>query len=281
MVVTYNSMATIAECLDSVLAADPCEVVVVDNASSDGTVGWLETYAAEHPEVRVVASEVNLGFSAGCNRGVEESYGEYVVLLNPDTVVTTGWLRRLQAHFVVADHAAPVGAVGPLSDYVAGLQQWGWYVNEPITRVADPEALAARLGRDRAGLSVPTRLLIGFCLMVPRAQWDDLGGLDEELFLGNDDLDLSWRLRQQGFQLRVATDVFVQHEGQVSFRTEPSARVQQLVRESTDALARKLLAHYGPGRVPTSEELWGMNWFEPTFDLWAPAPNRSSTSAQG
>ena len=45
--------------------------------------------------------------------------------------------------------------------------------------------------------------------------------------------------------------------------------------------AEKLLAHYGPGNVPTSEELWGMNWFEPTFDLWAPAPNRSSAPAPG
>ncbi len=268
VVVTYNSASTIGDCLDSVLRHDPCDLVVVDNASTDGTATWLAEYALQHPGVRVIASDTNVGFSAGCNLGIESSSAEYVVLLNPDTVVTEHWLRRMQSHFDAPGSLVPVGAVGPVSDTVAGAQKWGWYLSDAEHKVADPDTAAARLVAERAGQSIPTRLLIGFCLMVPRAVLDEVGWLDPELFLGNDDLDLSWRLRRAGYDLRVAIDTFIQHEGQVSFRSEPQPVTKRLVEESTDALARKLLAHYGPGLVPTSEELWGMAWFTPSFDLW-------------
>ena len=97
-----------------------------------------------------------------------------------------------------------------------------------------------------------------------------MGGMDEDLFLGNDDLDLSWRLRNAGRKLVVASDAFVFHEGQKSFQTEKKSHVDRLTQESTDALYRKLVKHYGGrDRVPSAMELWGIGWFSPSPSLVA------------
>lgn len=65
----------------------------------------------------------------------------------------------------------------------------------------------------------------------------------------------------------VATGAFVHHVGQASFESLPRETARDLVQASTDALARKLLAHYGRGRVPSARELWGVDWFRPTVGL--------------
>jgi GT2 family glycosyltransferase len=260
VIVSYNSERTLRECVASVLAtlgpAD--EVMVVDNASRDGTPRLLAQLAETDPRVRVLLSPENVGFSAGCNLGIRATRGDYVLLLNPDTVVYPGWIDPM-----LAAMANPlVGAVGPISDYVAGAQKWELYA--PSDRPTSLADLARLVGRQNAGRVAETKLLIGFCMLLRRQLLESLGLLDEELFLGNDDLDLSWRLALAGHRLVVATAAFVHHVGQVSFDTEPSAHTKRLVQESTDALARKLVRHYGPGRVPSAAELWGMAWFTPT-----------------
>lgn len=264
VIVTYNSAATIESCLQSVLRTlgEDDEVIVVDNASVDHTVSIVETLARHDKRLTLVPSPKNLGFSEGSNLGIRRSSGEYVILLNPDTYVTPGWLDRMRAHFA----AGKVGAVGPTSDYVAGLQKVSLYL--PADRISGrtPEQVAEALAAKGHG-GVDTKLLIGFCMMLSRQVLEDVGLLDPELFLGNDDLDMSWRLRQKGYSLRVATDVFVHHVGQVSFNTEPSEKTRRLVQESTDVLARKLVKHYGPGKVPSAMELWGITWFTPSVGI--------------
>ncbi|HEY9900170.1 MAG TPA: glycosyltransferase [Pantanalinema sp.] len=262
VVVSYNSQRTLDDCLTHALRtmAPDDELIVVDNASQDGTAGWLQAQAERDPRLRIVLSPSNLGFSAGSNAGLRIGKGEFSILLNPDTVVTPGWLERLRSR--CEDPA--VGAVGPTSDYVAGLQKIQRYLPPALPSAITPETLAMILAGVNLDGTVETKLLIGFCMMIPRRVLDRVGLLDEELFLGNDDLDLSWRLRDAGYRLVVAADAFVHHVGQVSFKTEPSDRTKRLVQESTDALARKLVRHYGPGRVPSADDLWGMSWFDPT-----------------
>lgn len=261
VMVTYNSMPTLPRCVESVLAtlAPGDELIVVDNASTDGTADLLARLW--DPRIRVLAGAENRGFAAATNAGLREASGEYLVLLNPDTVVTPGWLHRLRE--ACADEA--VGAAGPTSDRVAGLQKVQLHVKGALP--SSPEGVAMLLGARNAAATVETRLLIGFCLMVPRRVLDRVGLLDEDLFLGNDDLDLSWRLRREGWKLVVATGAFVHHVGQVSFDSLPREAARRLVQESTDALARKLVAHYGRGRVPSPRELWGVDWFRPTVSL--------------
>lgn len=264
VIVTYNSARTIRACLDSVLQCtqSPIEVIVVDNASTDETRTMLAEYQGR---VTVLLNAENRGFSRGCNQGIRASHGPYVVLLNPDTVVTSGWLDRIVPHF-----GPDVGAVGPVSDYVAGLQKVSLYLPEQRSACRGLAEAANSLARLNGGKTVETGLLIGFCMVLPRKVLDEVGLLDEELFLGNDDLDLSWRLRLKGYRLLVATDAFVHHEGQVSFKSEAETKTSRLVQESTDRLYAKLEAHYGKGNVPDPMELWGINWFKPTTTHFRP-----------
>ena len=259
VIVTYNSMGEIEPCLKSIVANTrlPYEIIVVDNVSTDGTQEYLKNLA----NVKVIQNTINNGFSKGTNQGIREATGAYIVMLNPDTMVTKGWDEQLIAHF-----KGDVGAVGPVSNYVAGLQKFELYCDERLTGAVDLNALQARLYRNNAGQGVETKLLIGFCLMTRRDVIEKNGMLDEDLFLGNDDLEFSWRLREAGYRLQVATDTFVYHKGQASFNTEPSAKTKRLVQESTDALYRKLVQHYTPDPVPSGEELWGIAWFRPSTE---------------
>ena len=123
------------------------------------------------------------------------------------------------------------------------------------------EEISARLWESNRGGAEEVKLLIGFCLMLRRSALERVGLLDEDLFLGSDDLELCWRLRLQGFGLQIATDAYVEHKGSTSFNTLPSETTRCLLEESTRVLVRKLEAHYGAGKVPTSRELWGLDIF--------------------
>ena len=262
VVVTYNSNDSIQACVESVVQHLGIfdELIVVDNASRDQTPGYLDSLRGVDPRVQVILNSENIGFSEGCNVGIRAAAGDYIVLLNPDTQVADGWLARLRDHFRHAD----VGAVGPISNYVTGLQ--GYRLHFPASIGADVSPAKAQeiAAGANARRSIETKLLIGFCMMISRSALDNIGLLDAELFLGCDDLDLSWRLRLAGYRLLVASDVFVLHEGQVSFRTELPEVLKHRMQASTDTLARKLAKHYGAANVPSPAELWGIDWFRPS-----------------
>ncbi|MBM3268966.1 MAG: glycosyltransferase [Candidatus Sericytochromatia bacterium] len=272
IVVSYNSESTLATCLASVLGTlgRTDEVIVVDNASRDRSVEIAEAFGERDSRVRVMKSPRNLGFSEGANVGMRAATGEYLVLLNPDTVVTPEWLERMRAQFRGDPLVSRVGAVGPTSAWVAGKQKVQYYVPDERLSGLNTHEIHALLPEKSLGVEAP--LLIGFCMMLPRIVLEEIGPLDKDLFLGMDDLDICWRLKLAGYRLMVATNVYVGHEGQVSFKSEPAGRIRRLSRESANVLARKLEAHYGRGRVPTSTELWGMSWYCPDLDLWGPAP---------
>jgi len=257
VIVTYNSLPDIGQCLSSIQAQTnlPHEIIVVDNNSNDGTKELLK----ELNGCTVILNNENMGFSRATNEGIKKASGEYIVLLNPDTIVTADWAWHMMLHF-----KKRVGAVGPISNYVAGLQKMELYLRENLATKLPIEGLAQKYVEWNRGKSLESKLLIGFCLMIPRFVIEQIGMLDEDLFLGSDDLEYSHRLRTNGFKLMVATDTFIYHKGQASFKTEPSYKMKQLTQESQDTLFRKLEKYYGRGKVPSSQELWDMNWFKPT-----------------
>lgn len=272
VVVTFNTMKTNAMCLTSVLRhlgpAD--ELIVVDNASTDETTAYLRSITDRR--VRVVLNTENKGYSIAMNQGLRLAHGEHVVLLNPDTAVPPSWLERMRAHF----RDPRVAAVGPITDRAGGCQRFEFYAPPGLKGSFSVDDLGERIHAANTGKGLEAKTLIGFCMMVSRQAMEAVGMLDEELVLGNDDLEYCLRLREAGFKVLVATDVFVHHEEQVSFRTLPSEETRRKVQESTDALARKLLARYGTGNVPSGRELFGVDWFKPSFDLWEGGAGSSS-----
>lgn len=256
IIVTYNSLNDIGRCLLSIKAYTdiPYEVIVIDNNSADGTKDYLKSIKEHH----IILNNKNIGFAKACNQGIKNAKGEYIVLLNPDTEVTTGWAWRMMLHF-----RDGVGAVGPVSNYVAGLQKYELYRKTDLGK-ADNNGISDSLYAWNKNRSVETKLLIGFCMMIRRSVMDDIGMLDEDFFLGIEDLEYSWRLRQKGCKLVVATDVFIYHQGQKSFSTVLPEKNRRITQECQDKLYDKLEAFYGKGKVPSSRELWGMDWFKPS-----------------
>lgn len=217
IVLTYNGIEDTRLCLESVVAHTHVahELIVVDNASSDGTQDYLRAFAAEHANVRLVLNDENLGFSGGNNLGMAVARGRYVVLLNNDTVVTDGWVSRM---IDAVERAPGVGLVGPRSNCVSGAQ----LVRPVPYRDLDAmHAYAAGFTEAHLGQAEGALRLVGFCLMATREVIDTIGGLDERYGRGNfEDDDWCLRAHLHGFGACIAHDVFIHHGGSKAFRRE-------------------------------------------------------------
>jgi GT2 family glycosyltransferase len=273
VVLTFNSMATLGACVRSVQESlGPAdELILVDNGSTDGTQRHLPSLASKDQRTRVLLLAENTGYSAGCNTGMKISRGSTIALLNPDTEVRAGWLEALRAR--LSD--PQVGAVGPVSDKVSGDQYVGHHLPADQQRGLNVDQLAWSVSQHHKGESLETKLLIGFCLVLRRETLNQVGLLDENLFLGADDLEISWRLRSHGLRLLVARDVFVHHEHRASFNTLPSQQTQRWLAESDEALRGKICDAYG-SKPPDSQVLWGSDIFSHAL----PGPPRQASSRQ-
>lgn len=260
IIVAYKAHEQLLKCLQSLIDNPPelrershkadAEIIIIDNSperiedkiDNRMMTRLLQTYVQVvsewHPE--------NLGFAAGCNKGVERSSGEYIVLMNPDTEVFPEWSERMSLHM-----GPKIGAVGPISNFVAGFQNMYFHM-KPAKDWATQARYAIKGMHRRA---METKLLIGFFMMIRKEAWDKVGGLDPQFFLGCDDLDLSMRLREAGYNMLIATDVFVYHEGHASFYAAGSKSLE-LNKQAEKLMLAKLQAKYGD-QIPTSTELWG------------------------
>lgn len=204
VVVTYNSEATIANCVSSVFNTSTdwiCDFVVVDNASSDRTCDIVKLSAHQ---VALVENKVNQGFGRACNSGASVGESEFILLLNPDAQVERETIRNLVA-FLDARNAA--ACCGPLIRNEKG-------VADPACRRGFPTPLNAlgRLffleriftrSRGIAGYSLPwlgfgreakVDCVSGACMLIRRADYTRLAGFDEQFFLFGEDVDLCKRV---------------------------------------------------------------------------------------
>jgi len=209
VILTHDQLAYTRACVDSIrgLTDEPYELIFVDNASSDGTAGYLRGITG----ARLIVNAENRGFPAAVNQGMAVARGEQVLLLNNDTVVTTGWLRRM----LRALHADPaVGMVGPCSNCVSGLQQ----VAVGYDALTGLDGFAWDWGRAHDGVREETSRLVGFCLLVRRAVVDAVGPFDERFGPGCfEDDDYCVRAMRAGYRLAIARDAFVHHHGGRTF----------------------------------------------------------------
>ncbi len=209
VLVTHNQLEYTRRCLDSLWhrTDEPYELIVVDNGSTDGTVESLR----DLPDVKLIVNEANRGFPIAANQGIRAAAGAQIVLLNNDTIVTTGWLGRLLG---ALDDDPRIGLVGPCSNYVSGAQR----VETSYESLADLDGFAWDWGRSHDGQRSPVNRLVGFCLLIRREVVDAIGFLDEQFEIGCfDDDDYCLRAIQKGFQVVIAWDAFVHHFGGRTF----------------------------------------------------------------
>jgi len=209
VILTHDQLAYTRACVDSIrrLTDEPYELIFVDNASSDGTAGYLRGIAG----ARLIVNAENRGFPAAVNQGIAVARGEQVLLLNNDTVVTTGWLRRMLG----ALHADPkVGLVGPCSNCVSGPQQ----VAVGYDALTGLDGFAWDWGKAHDEVREETGRLVGFCLLVRRGVIDAIGNFDERFGIGCfEDDDYCLRAMRAGHRLAIARDAFVHHHGGRTF----------------------------------------------------------------
>lgn len=214
VIVTHNQRALTEQCVDSIQMRTDAdiELIFVDNGSDDGTPGFLDSV----PGARVIRNRENRGFPVAANQGIRAAQGQQILLLNNDTIATTGWLERL-LEALYSDES--LGMVGPLSNNVSGEQQ----VAAGYTSFEDLDGWAwdhcTRNSLSAPQTVVRTDRLVGFCLLIRRELIQRIGDLDERFGIGCfEDDDLCRRALESGYQLAIATNSFVHHVGSATFQ---------------------------------------------------------------
>ncbi len=215
IILALNGLEDTRLCLESVRRCTPApyELILVDNGSTDGTGDYFKDYARKHAHARVILNAANNGFAGGNNQGLALARGDFVVLLNNDTVVTPGWLEGMMRVFAAHPET---GIVGPMTNYVSGPQ----LVANPAYQSLDQlPAFAAQWQEAHRGQAPEIHRVVGFCLMARRQVLDRIGGLDEAFINGNfEDDDFCLRALCAGFKARMAQEVFIHHTGSRTFR---------------------------------------------------------------
>lgn len=228
IIVSYNTRQELEDCLASLEAGPPAvphAVIVVDNASSDGTVEALRT---RWPRVRLIESGANLGFAAANNLGIRASTSELVLLLNSDTLVPAGALDAMVTELLAAPD---VGALGPRIVDADGRPELSYGrmlspLNELRHKVLGRlyarhnRRVAAWIDRATRQVSHPD-WISGACLLVRRADAVAAGLLDERYFLYAEDVDFCAAIRALGRRIRFFPGAQVVHLRGRSGRQRP------------------------------------------------------------
>lgn len=222
IIVNYNTRALLQACLEALekTQAVSCEVIVVDNASSDGSAIMVRE---QFPNVRLIANTENRGFGAGCNQGLRLARGRYALLLNADARPQPSALARLIAFMETHPDASacggqlryPDGRIQP--SCATELTLWAVFCEQTMLAKLFPKTkLFGGYWRTwwdfRA--TIETEQLMGACLLLRRQSDGAFPEFDEGYFLYCEDTDLCYRLRQAGGKLYYVHDaVFVHHLG--------------------------------------------------------------------
>jgi len=213
IILTYNKMDYTKKCIESIrkfTEREKHEIIVIDNASNDGTLEWLEM----QKDIIVVANKENLGFPKGCNQGIEIATGNEILLLNNDVIVTFNWLEKLRKALYSSDE---IGAVGPITNYCSNYQS----IKTTYKTIDEMHEFAKNFNVNKNGDWEYRLKLVGYCMLIKKEVVDKIGLLDEIFTPGNfEDDDYSLRIINQGYKLIVCHDTFIHHFGSVTFKND-------------------------------------------------------------
>ena len=208
IVLNYNGRAWLERCLPAAIAetASDCELIVVDNGSSDGSLEFLSTF---RPVIRVLPLESNVGFAAGNNAGARLARGRYLAFLNNDAAPQPGWLAAVRAALDSHPRAGlAASCIVYLSDPAIvdsagdGMTRFGG----AFKRAHGRPVSEAREAREVFGAC-------GAACLIRRGLFDDIGGFDEAYFAVHEDVDLSYRCQLLGYHCIYCPHAIVHHAG--------------------------------------------------------------------
>jgi GT2 family glycosyltransferase len=224
VIVNFNGGALLGRCVEAaLLSSAPVEVMVVDNASSDGSLQSLKERWHGDARVRILENAENVGFARATNRALRQAAGDYVLLLNPDCILPADTIGRMRAVMDSHPEAAMAGCLllnpdgteqagarrsvpTPWRALVRALNLARWFPNHPRL-FSDYVLVREPLPSDPTAVEA----ISGAFMFVRPADMDRVGLLDEGYFLHCEDLDWCMRFRQQGRQILFVPDVTVVH----------------------------------------------------------------------
>ena len=252
----FNHLQQTQQILDSLLAHLPAgldyEIILADDASSDGTPGWLRTL--EHPRIKTLQNPVNRGYAANNNAAARMARGEVLALLNNDLLLQPNWLPPMLD--LLLSPYAKVGVVGNVQRRVVdGAIDHAGVALSPQGQLVHIDHIPGL--EDRTSVTKAARLAVtGACMVLRRTDFWACGGLDEQFRNGAEDMDLCFKLRQRGLRACVALDSSVLHHvslsrGRISLNNERNSyllfrRWRSLLKQQLAATWLELLGQGGP-----------------------------------
>jgi GT2 family glycosyltransferase len=246
LMVTYNCEEFIEPCLDSVArntAWPNYEIVLIDNNSADGTKAIVQKYAEADKRIRLSCLSENLGFAGANNIAAKDAKGAYLVFLNPDTVVTPGWLGRMVRH---CERDPSIGSVAAVTNFSGNETK----INFEYGNVLEMEEFALALTREKAGQVTDIAVAPLYCVMVPRTVWEKVGELDAGFQIGMfEDDDFSLRIKTAGYRVVAADDCFIHHFGNGSFAKLPSKESLRIFEQNKKRYEQKWNSTWKPHQL--------------------------------
>lgn len=244
VVVSYGSWPMTHKCLESLLtksAYPNLEIIVVDNGSDLTMRKGLASI--QDPRLKIVLLPKNVGFASGNTEGCKASSGDYIILLNNDTIVPLNWVHKLIKGFNKDDK---LGMLGPVSNSVGNDQMLDYCITDPFNG-PDPMWIDEfyRLYRDRIRI---TDYLGFFCVAIRRSVYEEVGELDSNFGIGMfEDDDYCERVREAGYKIAIAEDCFVYHYGSASFKSMKGSHRDEIWTKNKQYFQKK----------------WGKAWMQP------------------
>lgn len=222
VIVTYNSELDIDSCLSAFASTDTGlvgEVIVVDNASVDDTLAIV----GRHPDVKLIRRGRNDGFAAAVNQGIASSSTDYVLILNPDVVVTAHAVSALMSTLERNNEYAAVGCRMIFPDgrqqlsarpfpTIAAFVKRAFFTNSFANRLNRSSQLDGNRNLVESSQLRQVDWILGGCMMIRRSAYTSIGPLDERYFLYYEEIDWCYRAHLSGWKIGLLTGTCVIHD---------------------------------------------------------------------
>ena len=239
----WNGIDILSECIDSLNNTEYSnfEIIVVDNYSSDESVKWLK---ANHPKIKIIENDKNYGYAGGCNRGINNSKGDYIVFLNNDTIHKKDWLRNLVTFMNKHPDCA---AVQPkiLNYYERDKFDYAGGAGGHMDILCYPFArgrlfLEQEIDNNQYDDDAPCFWASGTAIMVRKEFFLEVEKFDENFFAHMEEIDLCWRLQLKGHNIYVNPKSVIYHKNAVSL---PMTSIKKFMLNHRNSLMM-LLSNY-------------------------------------
>ncbi len=245
IIVSYNVAAIMRDCLHSIVreTSTPHEIIIIDNASTDESCAMVER---EFPNVHLIRNRDNQGFAKANNQGLREAKGEYVLFLNPDTIVLDHALDKMLGFL---RHNAHIGLLGPHTFNAGGVTtqatalyhpslMGAFHTHIPLWRLV-PFWHPTLLGEYIPEGSGAVDIVKGSCMLMRTALARDIGGMNELYFMYSEEVDLSEAVRKCGLMVYYYAEASIIHLGGASTESVSDAMAIHLYRSMKKFFARR------------------------------------------